>query len=96
MPDPDLLAAWNDYLKSLTDIQEPKTLILSKKSAKLYESWYNENVRKHRDEPTAYLRGVYGKLDIILLRIAIVIRAMNYALEGIATPEITARKWNLQ
>jgi len=90
MPDPDTLAAWSDYLKLLTKIQEPKTLILSPKSIKLYESWYNENVIKHRDEPTAYLRGVYGKLDIILLRIAIVIRAMNYALEGITTPQIKA------
>lgn len=92
IPEIGLLNAWDQFVKSLTEIRDPKELILPEQTSMLYENWYNENVKKINAEPTAYLKGVFGKLDIICLRIAVVIRGMNYQLEGITTPEILPRE----
>ncbi|NQU34426.1 MAG: DUF3987 domain-containing protein [Bacteroidetes bacterium] len=88
IPNQDLINAWEEYIQSLTAIKSPKTLVLSDKSSELYEDWYNENVRKINSESIPYLKGAYGKLDIIVLRMAVILRGMNYQLKGIATPEI--------
>lgn len=92
LPDPALLDSFDDFIKLLTEVKEAKTLVLTDSSAKLYEAFYNANVKLINAEPTAYLKGIYGKLDIIVLRIAIVLRAMNFALEGIASPGILPRE----
>lgn len=92
IPDPALLDSFDDFIKILSDLEEQKTLVLTDATAKLYEAFYNDNVKIINAEPTAYLKGVYGKLDIIVLRIAIVLRAMNFALEGIASPGILPRE----
>ena len=92
MPDPALLDSFDDFIKLLTEVKETKTLVLTDTTAKLYEAFYNDNVRRINAEPTAYLKGIFGKLDIIVLRIAIVLRAMNFALEGIASPGILPRE----
>lgn len=92
IPDPALLDSFDDFVKLLAELKEAKTLVLTDATAKLYEAFYNDNVRLINAEPTAYLKGVYGKLDIIVLRVAIVLRAMNFALEGIATPGILPRE----
>jgi hypothetical protein len=39
-----------------------------------------------------YLKGVYGKLDIITLRLAVVLRGMNLAYDGIYSEVITAKE----
>lgn len=91
-PDFSLLNTWDQFIEGLTRIKNPKELILPEITSRLYETWYNENVIRINSEPTAYLKGVYGKLDIICLRLAVVIRGMNYQLEGIATPEILPRE----
>lgn len=92
IPEPGILNAWDQFIQRLTEIREPKEFILPETTSKLYENWYNDNVKKINAEPTAYLKGVYGKLDIICLRLAVVIRGMNYQLEGITTPEILPRE----
>jgi hypothetical protein len=93
IPDPALLKAWDEYIQMLTGIELSMTLILPDQTAKLYEAWYNDNVQKINVPGTSpYLKGVYGKLDIIVLRIAIVLRGMNFQLEGISTPGILPRE----
>ncbi|WP_297097538.1 DUF3987 domain-containing protein [uncultured Draconibacterium sp.] len=91
-PDESLLNAWDDFMHELTIIKTPKTLILPTQTAKLYEAYFNDNVREINKEVTPYLKGVYGKLDIIVLRVAIIIRAMNYVHEGVTTSGIQPRE----
>lgn len=92
MPDSSLLDAWDNYIKSLVDIKEPIKLRLPDRTAKIYESWYNENVKKINAETSPYLKGVYGKLDIILLRTSIILRGMSYVLDGVMSPEILPKE----
>jgi hypothetical protein len=93
IPDQAWLDSWDEYIMELTRIYEPRTLILPDTASKLYEAYYNDNVRRGNDKNTSpYMRGVYGKLDIIALRVAIVLRGMNYQLEGISTPGILPRE----
>lgn len=92
IPDENLLRTWDDYLKHLTEIKEPIHLTLPEASAKLYENWFNQNVERINAEQAPYLKGVFGKLDIILLRVALVIRGMNYSCEGISSPGILTRE----
>ena len=81
-PDETLIAAWNNSLSALAKLDEPINIALGEKSHELYEAWYNKNVNEINKESTPYLKGVYGKLDIICLRMAIVIRGMFFNREG--------------
>lgn len=81
-PDEALIASWNNSLSALARMEEHITISLGDKSHALYEEWYNQNVKEINKEPTPYLKGVYGKLDIICLRLAIVVRGMFFNREG--------------
>ena len=69
---------WSDYITGLTQIQEQKNISLSNDAENLYSDWCNKKNKVMTDnEPTGFLKGVYGKLDIISLRLAVVIYGMN-------------------
>lgn len=92
IPEESILTAWDDFIYELVSIKETKPLVLPDKTSKIYEAWYNDNVRKINSETAPYLKGVFGKLDIILLRMAIILRGMNYIHEGNATAGILPRE----
>lgn len=78
---------WEQYLTDLVNMSKQE-LILGTDAREKYSVWYNRNVQKSNDEPSGYLKGVYGKLDIISLRLAIVIRGMKMVCDGEYSEEI--------
>jgi len=66
----------------LLSLPEVTQLSLTPEAQGIYEKWFNDNVKKINDEPSQYLKGIYGKLDIISLRLAIIIKGMKLIFEG--------------
>lgn len=75
----EAIDAYSEYLDRLATLSEVKRIGLSEEAESLYKDWYNRNVHAINEAANGYLKGVYGKLDIISLRLAIVVRGMNYA-----------------
>jgi hypothetical protein len=75
----ETLVDYHNYLNKLATIKETIEITLSDEAETIYGEWYNKNVDITNEEPQGYLKGVYGKLDVISLRLAIVIHAMNRA-----------------
>ena len=72
---------WDKFIHDLKNIPESGSLELEPGAKKLYEDWYNKNRDRINSEHSGYLKGVYGKLDIISLRLAIVIKGMKLIFE---------------
>jgi len=75
LPENSLLK-FNKLLADLDTIDEVK-LTLSNDAEMLYAKWYDTNAERSNREDSGYLKGVYGKLDVIALRLAIVIHGMS-------------------
>ena len=86
---PEVMQNYYKYLSILTDIKETQILKLSFEVSKVYANWFNDNAKKTNEEPSGYLKGVYGKLDVISLRIAIVIHGMKFACNKDISTEIS-------
>ena len=69
---------WTQFLIGLTHIEHQLNVTLSHEAEVLYEQWYNLNVEISNKEESGYLKGVYGKLDIMALRLAVVLFGMNH------------------
>lgn len=80
---------WDKFIRDLTKIPEVTELTLSPEAEVIYKDWYNINRSKTNDEGSGYLKGVYGKLDIISLRTAIVLKGMALIQEKDYSHEIS-------
>jgi len=78
----ELLNMWEKFILDLTNIQDTINLTLSDEAKNVYMDWFNKNKDETNDVSSGYLKGVFGKLDIISLRIAIVIKGMKLILEN--------------
>ncbi|HCY77509.1 MAG TPA: hypothetical protein DHV28_16460 [Ignavibacteriales bacterium] len=81
LPD-EIVANYEIFIVALTNLSQNEQLYLSNEAECTYEEWFNENVELINSESNEYVSGVYGKLDIIALRIAIVIKGMKKILEN--------------
>ncbi len=86
----DTLSNYHQFLSALDTISETVDLSLSLEAENIYSEWYDKNAIKTNDEPTGYLKGVYGKLDVISLRLAIIIHGMNIVCNRDTSTEISA------
>lgn len=86
----DTLINYQKYLSVLANLTEIVDLKLSDEAENVYCDWFNDNVKKTNDEPTGYLKGVYGKLDVISLRLAIVVHGMDLVCNQNTATEISA------
>lgn len=86
----DTLMNYQKYLSVLANLTEIVDLKLSNEAETLYANWYNDNAEKTNKEPTGYLKGVYGKLDVISLRLAIVVHGMDFVCNQNTATEISA------
>lgn len=73
----DTYKGYQDYLHSLASLNETINITLSDEAETIYSDWYDKNSNKINNESSAYLQGVYGKLDVYALRLAIVVYGMN-------------------
>jgi hypothetical protein len=79
---------WEEYLADLLNQNSKLELTLSREAEEIYERWYNKNRDQINNESSDYLKGVYGKLDIITLRLAVMLRGMFMACDGEYSKEI--------
>lgn len=86
----DTLLNYQKYLSVLDNLTEIVDLTLSDEAETLYSNWYNDNAETTNNEPTGYLKGVYGKLDVYALRIAIVFHGMDFVCNQNTSTEINA------
>lgn len=86
---PETLFNYQKYLTALTGIEEVVNISLSDGAESIYSNWYNDNAKKTNEEPTGYLKGVYGKLDVISLRLAIVVHGMKLVCNQEPSTEIS-------
>ncbi len=82
--------SWEDYLSKLVNMTGKTELTLSKEAEEKYAKWFDINAKITNAEPSGYLKGVYGKLDIVSLRLAVIVRGMSMVCDGDYSKEITA------
>ena len=70
---------------------EATVLKLNKEAETVYECWYNHNANHTNKEKTGYLKGVYGKLDVTVLRIAVTLHGMKMICNNVDDDEISAQ-----
>jgi hypothetical protein len=85
-----LIDGWDRFIRDLAGVKQTSELKLSEMASLVYEEWYNRNAKMTNDEPSGYLKGVYGKLDIIALRLAIVLKGAHMVLGGDQSVYISA------
>lgn len=89
--DAKALANYHRYLSGLDSIIDEISLSLSSEAATEYENWYNKNAVISNNTNVGYLKGVYGKLDVQVLRLAVTIYGMNLICKGSESTEIDGK-----
>lgn len=79
---------WEEYLTELLYMTRME-IRLERDAEEKYSAWYNMNAQMSNDESSGYLKGVYGKLDIISLRLALIIRGMKCVCNDNYSKEVT-------
>ena len=74
--------AYDDYINKLLSIPEGNTITLSEAAELLYAEFYNCNVAKANTEGIDFIKEMYAKFDIIVLRIALIVHGMKIVCEG--------------
>jgi len=72
---------WENFINDLLKLPHTK-LKLTDDAHQLYENWFNKNREIIYNEPSQHMKGAFGKLDIISLRLAIVIKGMKIIYEA--------------
>lgn len=85
---PEHISAYEDYINRLLSIPEGNIISLSDKAESLYAEFYNDNVDKANAEEVDFIKEVYAKLDIIVLRIALMVHGMKIVCDGITSDTI--------
>ena len=75
----DYVSSYNSYITSLLGLSGDRLPIpLSKEAKQLYKEFYNHNTSLVNAESNGYARGVYQKLEIIVLRIALILHVSHH------------------
>jgi len=70
------------YIKSLLDLTCSRQPIkLSKEAKELYKCFFNKNTALINTESSEYKRAVFSKLEIIVLRLALILHVSHHALD---------------
>lgn len=91
----DTISDYHKYLSLFTEMDEILNVTLSKEAEEVYAEWFNANVEITNKEPKGYLKGVYGKLDVISLRLAVVVHGMKIACNENVSNIITFETMNI-
>ncbi|MEI6750765.1 MAG: DUF3987 domain-containing protein, partial [Bacteroidota bacterium] len=74
--------AYDDYINKLLSIPEGNSVMLSEEAELLYEEFYNCNVAKANEDEIDFIKEMYAKLDIMVLRIALIVHGMKIVCDG--------------
>jgi len=77
-----MMENFNKLIETMLQIPEQITVYLSESANTTYTEWFNANAETSNAESDQYIKGVYGKLDVIALRLSIVIHALNFATDN--------------
>lgn len=92
IPD-DVKQKYFQYINNLLSLpynpESPEFIFLSDEAQAIYEKWFNGNTEATNNSGEDYLRGVYSKLDIISLRLALTIHFSKWAFTGVTEEKIT-------
>lgn len=70
---------YRGYINHLLSISsDRKTILLSQEAKDLYKEFYNRNTALFNAQKCEYLRAVYQKLEIAVLRIALILHVSNH------------------
>jgi hypothetical protein len=78
----DYVQGYRKYILQLLTIPEDNNVELSVGAEALYKEFYNANADKANAEPIDFIKEMYAKLDIMVLRIALIVHAMKMVLDG--------------
>jgi hypothetical protein len=87
--DDESVIAYAKYIQYILSINGMEEFRLSDEAENLYEKFYNMNCIRYDNEKSEYLKGVYAKLDIILLRFSLIIHCSKMVYNGNETQSIT-------
>ncbi|MCX6280200.1 MAG: DUF3987 domain-containing protein [Bacteroidetes bacterium] len=82
---PESKQAYEQYINNLRGLSEDNTFELSDEAENLYEEFYNRNADKSNAEKVEFIKELYAKLDIMVLRLALIIQVMKLVCEGNAS-----------
>jgi hypothetical protein len=85
----EFFISYAKYIKNILSINTLQEFRLSDEAESLYEKFYNMNCNRYDNEKVEYLKGVYAKLDIILLRLALIIHCSKWFCNGNENRNIT-------
>jgi hypothetical protein len=89
--DEGILNDFYEGINGMINIPTKQTIELTPEAWNLYKKWYDKNAEATNDEPIQYLKGVFGKLDVICLRLSIVFFCMNNTYGNAPSGKVTEK-----
>jgi len=84
---------YSRYINNLLQLDynpdDPQYITLSPEADLMYQAWYNDNVLRTNKEKSDYLKGMFGKLDIISLRLALTIHFSKWAFTSVQEEQVS-------
>ncbi|NVN96734.1 DUF3987 domain-containing protein [Candidatus Nomurabacteria bacterium] len=78
-----LIAYYKEYIQALLSINcDRRPIMLSPNAKLLYKDFYNLNTALFNAETDEYMKAVYQKFEIIVLRLALILHVSKYVLSG--------------
>lgn len=75
---------YQKYIETLLNLSGKRMPIyLSPEAKQVYINFYNQNSKLYNNEANEYIKGVYQKLDIIVLRLALILHISNHVDDGL-------------
>jgi len=75
---------YQKYIETLLNLSGKRVPIyLSQEAKQVYIDFYNYNTNLFNNEANEYIKGVYQKLDIIVLRLALILHISNHVDDGL-------------
>ncbi len=80
----DYMDFYQKYIETLLNLSGKRVPIyLSPEAKQVYIDFYNYNTNLYNNEANEYIKGVYQKLDIIVLRLALILHISNHVDDGL-------------
>ena len=83
-----IMQNWSGYIHYLVNDLKENRMELDKEAKEIYKEWYNEIQKKIEDEEEDFLRAMYSKLQINILRLSGIVHFMSENFENTTTVSV--------